>query len=85
MRPIDDTDNTEVHMTLKKLTLIITTVLLSAALLADNPESLRAAECEGPGSLLCEEHETCVNLLFAKFCSKEYEYYDDSDCLYCHY
>lgn len=70
-------------MRFKKIGLITGSLLLGAALLAESPETLSAAECEGPGSLLCEEHETCLNLLFAKFCSKEYEYYDDTDCESC--
>ncbi|MDX1645716.1 MAG: hypothetical protein R3304_01130 [Longimicrobiales bacterium] len=63
-------------MKLKNIGLAAASALLCAALLADSPETLKAAECEGPGSLLCEEHESCINLLFAKFCSTEYEYYD---------
>lgn len=64
-------------MKLKNIGLTVFSVLLGAALLADTPETLKAAECEGAGSILCEEHETCLNLLFAKFCSSEYEYYND--------
>lgn len=72
-------------MRFKKTGLIAGSLLLGAALLAESPESLSASECEGPGSLLCEEHETCLNFLFAKFCSTEYEYYDDNDCESCQF
>ena len=57
-------------------------LLLGVAAALQSPQPLKAAECEGAGQILCEEHETCVNVLFAKFCSREYEYYD---CRYCHY
>lgn len=66
-------------MTLKRIGMFAASLLLGALFLAEDPQLLEASECEGPGSLLCEEHETCLNLLFAKFCSKEYEYYDDED------
>lgn len=65
-------------MKLKNLGLAAFSFLLATAALADSPETLRAAECEGPGEILCEVHENCLNLLFAKFCSSEYEYYDTS-------
>ncbi len=61
----------------KKIGLMVASFLFGIALLAESPEGLRAAECEGPGSVLCEEHETCLNLIFAKFCSKEFEYYPE--------
>lgn len=59
----------------KKIGLFAASLLLGGALLVESPEALQAAECEGPGEILCEEHESCVSLIFAKFCSKEYEYY----------
>ena len=64
-------------MKLKKIGFAAFSVLLGAALLADSPETLSASECEGSGSILCEEHESCINVLFAKFCSTEYEYYNE--------
>lgn len=60
----------------KKIGLFAASLLLGGALLAENPEALQAAECEGSGDILCEVHESCVSLIFAKFCSTEYEYYD---------
>ncbi len=64
-------------MKLKNIGLTVFSILLGAALLADTPETLKAAECEGAGSILCEEHESCVNILFAKFCSTKYKYYSE--------
>jgi hypothetical protein len=64
-------------MKLKNIGLTAFSVLLGAALLADTPETLKAAECEGSGQILCETHESCLNFIFAKFCSTEYEYYND--------
>lgn len=64
-------------MKLKNIGLTVFSILLGGALLADTPEPLKAAECEGAGTILCEVHESCVSLLFAKFCSTEYEYYNN--------
>lgn len=64
-------------MKLKNIGLTAFFLLLGAALLAESPETLKAAECDGAGQVLCETHESCLSIIFAKFCSTEYEYYND--------
>lgn len=76
-------------MIFRRIGLFAATLLLAVGLMAHDPPLLAAAECEGDGNPLCEQHEICLNFIFAEFCSIEYEYYDTEEgdpapCTYCH-
>ena len=50
-------------------------ILLGVAVMAHDPEPLKAADCEGGGEQLCDATEACVNYVFSKICTTRYDYY----------
>lgn len=57
--------------------LTLPTLLLAGALafLGAPDTRISAAECGGPGEILCKEHEECAWIMFWRACTTKYDYW----------
>lgn len=51
-------------------------LLAGAAFFTAAPDTqIAAAECGGPGTVICKENEACVGILFFRQCTTTYDYW----------
>lgn len=54
-----------------------TGLVLAVGSMVSGPAPLDAAECGGPGDVLCKKNESCAWWLFFQQCTTEYDYYQE--------
>lgn len=62
---------------LKRLTLPALILAGAVALLGAPDSRIAAAECGGPGEILCKEHQDCAWIVFWRGCTTSYDYWQE--------
>ena len=64
---------------IKKLSLPGFMLAAALAFLGAPDSRIAAAECGGPGEVLCKENEACAGILWFRQCTTTFDYYQTDD------